>query len=310
MAVATGACSTVPARATLPSAARQFESSLRVQVAEQGNAVRRVALEQYVQATIISEFAPASGEPEVVERMLEVQAVISRTYAIANPGRHARQGFDLCSTTHCQLYEPSRLKTSRWAAAARAAVAKTAGAVLWHGRGPVLALFHADCGGHTNTAVNAWRGTARPYLSAVPDDDVDGRAHARWRYEASAAVLLGALNSDRRTRVGTRIDAIKVIDRDVSGRADTVALNGQIDRLVRGEDLRAVLTRQFGARAVRSAMFDVRRERGAFVFDGRGFGHGVGLCQAGALWRLRAGASPAAVLQRYFPNTTLLAVDH
>jgi stage II sporulation protein D len=57
-------------------------------------------------------------------------------------------------------------------------------------------------------------------------------------------------------------------------------------------------------------MFDVRRERGTFVFDGRGFGHGVGLCQAGALWRLRAGASPASVLQRYFPNTTLLAVDN
>ncbi|MBA3298172.1 MAG: SpoIID/LytB domain-containing protein, partial [Acidobacteria bacterium] len=168
MAVATAGCSMAPAGAMLPSAVRPFYRPLRIQVAEDRNIVRRVSLEQYVQATIISEFAPASGEPDLVGRMLEVQAVIGRTYAIANVGRHARQGFDLCSTTHCQLYEPSRLRTSRWAPAAKAAAARTAGAVLWHDHRPVIALFHADCGGHTNTAMNAWRGTPRAYLSAVP----------------------------------------------------------------------------------------------------------------------------------------------
>jgi stage II sporulation protein D (peptidoglycan lytic transglycosylase) len=308
--IAASACASASARAMLPSAAPESDRTLTVKVAQEGNAVRRIPLERYVEGTAVSEFAPPDGEIELVERMLEVQAVIARTYALANSGRHAKEGFDLCSTTHCQLYEPSRLKTSRWAAAAREAVARTAGAVLFHDRAPVLALFNADCGGYTNTSVNAWGGTPRPYLVAMADDDVDEHTHSTWRYEAPVAAMLRALNADRRTRVGTRIDSISIVSRDLSGRAEIVALNGQIDTLVRGEELRAVLTRQFGARTVKSAMFDVRRERGVFVFEGRGFGHGVGLCQAGALARLRAGATPAAVLQRYFPNTRLRTLGH
>ncbi len=83
-------------------------------------------LEDYVEATILSEFAPAGGDPAVVERMFEVQAVIGRTYAIGHLGRHAHEGFDLCDRTHCQLYEPARLKTSRWAPQAAEAVRRTA----------------------------------------------------------------------------------------------------------------------------------------------------------------------------------------
>ncbi len=75
----------------------------------------RVPLEEDVRGTILSEFAPPSGDPADVERMLEVQAVIARTYATAHVGRHQRDGYDLCSTTHCQLYQPGRLKTSSWA---------------------------------------------------------------------------------------------------------------------------------------------------------------------------------------------------
>lgn len=302
---AMSACSSTPSRAHLPGAGGTFPKTLRVQIAEQGNAIRSVPVEEYVQAAIISEFAPPSGDAALVGQMFEVQAIVSRTYAIGSPGRHVKEGFDLCSTTHCQLYEPSRLKSSRWAVAAMEAVSRTAGVVLWHGRAPALAIFNADCGGFTNTPVNAWGGTARPYLTAAADDGVQLPAHAAWHYEMTAADLLRVLNSDARTRVGSRIDAVRVVDRDESGRAQTVAISGQTGKLVHGELLRAVLTRELGPRTVKSAMFDIRRDRNLFLFDGKGFGHGVGLCQAGALSRLRSGATPEAVLQRYFPATVL-----
>ena len=295
------ACSRPAERLTTP--APIVARTVRVQVGEAGNVVRDVPLEEYVQGTIVSEFAPPAGEDAVVARMLQVQAVLGRTYAVANRQRHRAAGFDLCSTTHCQLYEPSRLDTSRWAAAAREAARRTAGVLLWHESGPALPLFHADCGGHTSTPVDAWRGSPRPYLVAAPDDGVTERAHKTWRHEVTAAQLVRALNADTRTRVGTHVTAIKILDRDASGRAKTVALHGQRERLVGGEDLRAVLTRAFGARSVRSTLFDVHREKSLFVFEGRGFGHGVGLCQAGALARIRAGASPEDVLRRYFPQT-------
>src|SRR5690349_2234935 len=109
-ALAAGGCGDVhPAPIAMPAApAPRF-----VRVKPAANApVVRVALEGYVRAAILSEFAPPGGDPANVERMLEVQAVIARTYAAAHLGRHKREGYDLCATTHCQLYQPGRLKTS------------------------------------------------------------------------------------------------------------------------------------------------------------------------------------------------------
>jgi stage II sporulation protein D len=302
-------CSSVPARHGLTPNVGDKGKPVRVQVAQDRNAVRMIALEDYVRATAISEFAPPSGDPDLVEQMLEVQAVVARTYALANRGRHARQGFDLCSTTHCQIYEPSRLKTSRWADAAGIAVRRTAGAVVWHDGAPAVTLFHADCGGHTSTSVSAWGGTPRSYLKAVPDRGHTDSAHAQWTHAVTAPAILRALNADARTRVGSRLDTIRVLERDASGRAATVALHGTRERLVRGEDLRSILSRDFGPRAIRSTLFDVTRDGNTFVFKGRGFGHGVGLCQAGALAQLRSGAKPAQVLGRYFPGTTVRAAN-
>lgn len=282
---------------------------MRVGVTEGGKlTIRTVPLERYVEATILSEFAPPAGDAETVERMLEVQAVIGRTYAIAHLGRHAPEGYDLCDRTHCQLFQPGRLTSSRWAPQAADAVRRTEAEVLWFDGAAALAVFHADCGGRTSAAADVWGGTIRPYLVSRTDDGPAVDAHASWRYETSRAAVQEALNGDPRTRVGSRLDGIEVLERDEAGRAVQVALHGAEQRLVRGDALREVLARAFGARSIRSTWFDVRREQGQMVFEGRGFGHGVGLCQAGALARIRAGAKLSGVLQRYFPGTKLVTL--
>jgi stage II sporulation protein D len=116
------------------------------------------------------------------------------------------------------------------------------------------------------------------------------------------------LNTDTRTRVGKELREIKVAQRDDGGRAVLIALKGTRDLTVRGEHLRAVLTNTFGAKSIRSARFEVSRQGARFVFTGKGYGHGVGLCQAGAYARLRAGALPEQVLARYYPGTRLIAL--
>jgi stage II sporulation protein D len=282
--------------------------TLRIGVIERSRTtVRRVQLDEYVQATILSEFAPPSGDARTIESMFEVQAVISRTYALAHLGRHGKEGFDVCSTTHCQLFEPARLRTSRWAMIAEDAVRRTAGRVLWFDGALASALFHADCGGRTSRAADVWGGADVPYLTAIADDGPAQGAHAAWHYEATVDAVQRALNGDGRTRIGTVMD-LEIVERDAAGRAERIALRAAQPRVVRGEEFRDVLTRVFGARAIRSTQFDVRREYDAFMFDGRGFGHGVGLCQAGALARLGAGAKPAAVLSRYYPGTKLITL--
>lgn len=307
LALAAPACAP-PTRLDGPRGAVRLPDALRVQVRDAGaTVVRRVALEDYVQAAILSEFAPAAGDVEAVGRMYEVQAVISRTYGVSHAGRHAREGFDLCSTTHCQLFEPARMRTSRWAPAARDAAARTAGRVLWFDQAPATVLFHADCGGRTSDATSVWGGSAPPYLRGVRDDGPAAAAHADWTHEATREAVRRALNADPRTTVGARLTRIVVMERDEAGRAERMALTGEQERIVRGEDFRAAMTLAFGARSVRSTWFEIRIVRDTFLFAGRGFGHGVGLCQAGAFARIRAGTSPRDVLQRYFPGTRLLA---
>lgn len=307
LAFSVGGCAPAAGRLGAPDEPFHTPSALRVQVRDGGRtAVRMVPLDEYVHAAILAEFAPAAGEAAVVERMYEVQAMISRTYAVASRGRHAREGFDVCSTTHCQLYDPDRLKTSRWAESAGRAVRRTAGMVLWHGQAPVSALFHADCGGRTSDAADVWGGQRLPYLASARDDGPAEGAHAAWTFAAGRDALRQALNASGRTRVGARLDAVEIGERDAGGRAATVVLRGEARLRVRGEDFRAAVTRAFGARSLRSTRFDVRRSGEQFVFEGSGFGHGVGLCQAGALARLKAGRTPQSVLRHYYPGTRLV----
>lgn len=299
-------CAVAPVRVMMPVARTKAPKMIRVQVRE-GAAlvVREVALEDYVATTALSEVHPDITDDRVAERMFEVQAVIARTYAVSNRGRHAKDGFDVCSTTHCQLYEPARLRTSRWTAVVRAAVQRTAGQLLWFAEGPARAVFHADCGGHTSNAASVWGGVAPAYLSGATDNGPAGHAHVDWTFETRTAALRAALNADPRTAVGARLDWIEIAGRDQAGRAEKILLRGTRTFVVRGEVFREALTRALGVKTLRSTRFTVKKSRDAFVFSGKGFGHGVGLCQAGALARLKAGASPDEVLAHYFPGTQL-----
>jgi stage II sporulation protein D (peptidoglycan lytic transglycosylase) len=306
---AAAGCSRPAPHTALPGETTRTPAYVRIGTRE-GNrlTIRKVPLEEYIRATILSEFAPASGDPATTERMFEVQAVVARTYALAHLGRHASEGFDLCSSTHCQLYDPSRITTSRWAAQSAQAVRQTAGRVLWFNGSIASALFHADCGGHTSRSDDVWGGVGQPYLASVTDDGAAEHAHSSWKYEARQTDLLRALNADARTRVGTRFEGLEVLQRDIAGRAERIALRGSVDRIVRGEDFRDALSSTLGAKAIRSTLFQVSRHGPVLLFEGRGFGHGVGLCQAGALARVRAGQKVTAILQTYFPHTKIVAL--
>ena len=73
-----------------------------------------VPIEDYVLGSALSELTPIGADPAAVARIFEVQTVLARTYAVAHLGRHQKDGFDLCDSTHCQLYQPGRIKTSRF----------------------------------------------------------------------------------------------------------------------------------------------------------------------------------------------------
>lgn len=307
MLLVLSACAPGPATVWMPRASTKSRGVvLRVQVREGATTVvREVPLEEYVAATALAEVHPQPGEDALARQVFEMQAVIARTYALSNRGRHAKDGFDLCSTTRCQLYEPARTQTSRWAATAAEAAARTAGEILWFGGAPATVLFHADCGGHTSDAGAVWGGASPVYLAGARDGGPAQTAHTAWTFETTTAALRRALDADARTDVGARLDRIDVAGRDTAGRAELVTLRGTRTFVVRGEVFRDAVTHALGAQSLRSTLFTVTKTRDGYTFSGKGYGHGVGLCQAGAIARLRTGASVNDVLGHYFPGTTL-----
>jgi stage II sporulation protein D len=264
-----------------------------------------VATDEYVAGVVAGELAIGAIDTGAVEAMLAVQAILARTYATANVGRHAREGFDLCSTTHCQVYRAPEQVLPANRPLALAASSATSGQVLVFEGRPAIALYHSSCGGQTSAPDRIWGGDVRPYLRPVTDEACRLDPSAAWSFTLTRASAREALNATARTAVGTRLDAISIVERDEAGRAALVALDGERSPLVRGEELRAAIVSRLGARTLRSPRFDVRRDGDRFVFTGRGRGHGAGLCQHGALARLQAGANVATVLATYFPGTTL-----
>ena len=258
-----GACATLAQPSLPPSIAYSIPRTLKVQVRHGGSSdVVTVPIEDYVAATILSEVDPPDADTKVLERMFEVQAVLTRTYAISHRGRHAAQGFDVCNSTHCQLYEPDRLRGSKWSALAREAAARTAGQILWFGRAPALAVYHADCGGHTSASSEVWRGDALTYLPSAVDDGPARGSHMAWTFEASRAELRDALNADPRTRVGRELKAIDLGVTDSAGRAETVTITGARAMEVRGDVFREVVTHLFGIRSRCAARCSRSREQG------------------------------------------------
>jgi stage II sporulation protein D len=289
-------------RVTMPGAVPAVGGGERLRIRVAGR-IQTVPLEEYVLGAALSEVSPVGEPPRTVDRMFEVQAVIARSYAAAYRGRHSAEGFDLCDQTHCQLYEPGRIRTSRFAAAASAAVTRTRGRVVRMNGRPIEALFHADCGGHTTTPAAAWNGTNLPYLPARPDT-VPGANHRQWAFEATWVEWRALLDGDPRTSVGP-VNALTVLRRGPGDRVTAVQLAGARTRETTGEVLRTVVNRARGTRAVMSTRFTVHRTDTGVRLEGTGFGHGVGLCQVGALARARRGDDLTAILSHYYPGTTL-----
>ena len=244
--------------------------------------IDRVALERYVASVIQAEggaLPPAA---------LEAQAVVSRSYAVAQLGRH--RAFDFCDLTHCQLD-----RAEDPLPAVQLAMKHTAGKVLREGEATVPAFFHSACGGATSSSSDVFReGTVK----GVSDLKTDGTALCAaaegfdWQWELKSSELERALSLPPAGET-------RILRRDAAGRALELVING---RKLAGPLFLADVTRRVGYQGLRSLRFSVERRGDSFLFKGRGVGHGVGFCQAGAAALARGGKSGAEILKHYFPD--------
>ncbi len=277
------------------SATRKTQSSIKVHLVHD-NVTQELSLEDYVLGVMRAE-GPTEDQPEALKAL----AIAVRTFALKNIGRHARDGYDFCSTTHCQ-----RFVVGRASEALSLAVRATAGQVLVDDRGqPIESYFGASCGGETANIGDLWGVTPPAYLRGVRDEYCETGPHAQWIDNITRAELLRALRSDARTDVGNRLDQVVISKRDDTGRAEFISLDGEHHKTVRGWDFKIIVGRVLGWNVLKSSRFEITRSGSNFVFRGSGFGHGLGLCQEGAHVMAARGASYQKILAKYFPGTAV-----
>ncbi len=268
------------------------QDAIRVGRAEPAGGYRIVTMtiEDYV-AGIVAGEAPASTRPAALEAL----AIAARTFAMANLGRHAREGFDLCDLTHCQVLR-SAVRESRRAARA------TAGQVLLDRGRPARVYLSAWCGGHTERPSNVWPGAEDPpFLPAQPDPFcVNGPA---WSSEVPVTRLVDVLHAAGLQ--GQSITGLSVSSRTESGRAAVVHAAGLAPDDIAAERFRSAVGRLLGWQILKSTLFDIHRTAVGYRFTGRGLGHGVGLCVRGADRRAARGDSALAILGFYFPGLAI-----
>jgi stage II sporulation protein D len=246
-------------------------------------------VETYVARVLAGEALPGS-EPAALETL----AIAIRTYALENRGRHRADGFDLCDQTHCQVMRPSTPATERAALA-------TANQVLLYKGQLATVYYSASCGGRTEKPSNVWPGSEDPpYLPSKDDDGCQG--FPEWSTELSMADLQRALRAAGFTGV---LRNVKIAERNESGRASRITLEGMTPEEISGQDLRAAIGRTLGWQYLQSASFQLARSGKAFRFTGHGNGHGVGLCVIGSAKLAENGETARQILERYFPGTTI-----
>jgi stage II sporulation protein D (peptidoglycan lytic transglycosylase) len=259
------------------------------------NVTQKMSLEDYVLHVVANE-ASVEDQPEALKAL----AVTARTYALKNLGRHKDQGYDFCSTTHCQRFEAVVSRPSL-----AAAVRETAGIVLRDDDRQIIdAYFSASCGGATANLKSLWGDDAPAYLRGVRDDYCNTGPHYRWTDVIDSAQLANALRSDQRTDVGQNLRGLSVAHYDETGRAALVTIAGDRRRTVSGWEFKLIVGRALGWNLLKSSRFNVSRSGSQFVFRGGGFGHGLGLCQEGSHVMAQRGQSYRQILAHYFPGTS------
>lgn len=256
--------------------------------------------ERYVAAVLLGE--SSSNEPR---ESLRAMAVVARTFVLRLPTSkhiHGHLASDICDSTACQAIKLGPVPT-----AVNEAVRSTAGETLWFGSRRAQVFFSGSCGGVTERAATVWPNLAKAtYLRSIVDPYCVRKDHAAWHAEVPLASLQ-QIAAREGWHLPDQILSVQISERTASQRAHTLVLVGDDNKqpTVSASALRLAVGRSMGWNLLRSDAYDIRLRNGVLVFDGRGHGHGVGLCQQGAIEMAHTGKQYRDILAFYFPGTAV-----
>ena len=273
--------------------------------------INTLPLDSYLRSVVPSEiFTHKAADLEAIK----AQAVCARSYALLKMKQRANQDFDVYGDVRDQAYNGRKVQSNL----GNTAVNQTRGSVLMYQGKIAKTYFHACDGGISEAAQNVWPGIREPYLQVKQDVWVDSFACKdapvfRWE----KAFNIGQLDSlfkqmfhvsyqDSVVSDTTRVPFnITIKQRSASGRVQKLQINyGRHIQMLEGFSIRRFFSDAKG-RVLPSTLFKLAATDSLILIQGGGHGHGVGLCQYGALYKAEKGLKYYHILQTYFPGTNL-----
>lgn len=261
-----------------------YYESLQIGIHSDGlKVVNSVGIERYVSRVVQAEVGYGAAE-----EYYKIQSIICRTYAIRNLERHALDSFDVCDHEHCQVYSGSKTPTD----IVVKATAATSGLVMLSKENDlILSAFHSNCGGQTANSEDVWK-ESRSYLKSVNDTFCLSERSASWTKSIKLEEFKAQLGwSNVELTDGFSWNQTERKKYFKAG-SDSLATS-KMRRLFR----------------LRSTYFDLTISDGSVNFTGRGYGHGVGLCQQGAMKMAESGYSYSQILGYYYKGVSLATIS-
>ena len=252
--------------------------------------INLVPLEEYLHGVVSKEMSPSYPL-----EALKAQAVAARSFALKNRGRHVKDGYDLCCSTHCQVY----IGVTNFDSINKS-IDETRGGVLVYKEKLIDTNFHADSGGMTEDVGDVW-GTATPYLVAVKE--IIQLAIQPWTVKVPLKDFSSRFGDGFGDTKSIKLSKLTIgkgsDDRTSSGRVKSAQIIGTKTTVtLTGNDLR----RKF---SLPSTLFDMKLDGDEIIFTGYGSGHGVGMSQVGARDYAGNGWSYEKILAHYYKDTKL-----
>jgi SpoIID/LytB domain protein len=290
-------------------------------------AVNELPLEQYLKCVATSEMSA-----QCPSEFLKAQTIVARSWFLANiEQKHRHLGFDICNDDCCQRYQGM----ANCSEASIQSADDTFGQVIVHDDKICDARYSKSCGGITENFENVWAGDSIPYLVSIKDVNNSGVAfcspeivpeeslkkymgnvdekgqYYRWRYEATQGELIQSLKDKRNIesakivqlipeRIGDsgRIINLRIEYKDSQDILQSIVIQSEYE-------IRNIMSPSF---LFSSAFTIEKNDKGNFILHGKGWGHGVGLCQIGALGMAFSKCAVDEILNHYYPLTKLKTI--
>ena len=248
--------------------------------------INKVDIEKYTAGVVLWEV----GEKNPQE-FNKVKTIACRTYALGNWRRHEAEGFQLCDEVHCQVFKGKTFNKNIHEAAK-----STAEYIMVDDSAKIVtSSFHSNCGGQTMNSEDVWS-AAVACLRSINDTFCLAKRHSIWEKSIPKDLWLDYIRVKYNYPVDDPVLVRKVLNFD-QPRREVYLMNGNYFiplKFVR-EDMK-----------LKSTFFTIKEEGDNVIFRGRGFGHGVGLCQEGAMRMAEKGYSYTKILNYYYSNIHLI----